>query len=400
MRWVKDGPNIPLELIRAAEDGRLVFFCGAGISQRAGLPGFKGLVEAVYEKLQRKRSLFPIEEKAFQECNYDQVFANLESSIKNSNLVREKVAEVLQVREGADTGTHQALLRLSTDAQGICRLVTTNYDLGFFLHKPASTRIDAAPRLPVPRPGRWNSIVHLHGFLQECGKDWEELILSSADFGAAYLVDGWATRFLREIFRHFIVLFVGYGVNDVVVRYMLQALAVSFAEQGDRPRAFAFAEVEDDAESTILTWRAKGIEPILYTKSDNSHEVLHQSLRVWAEKASRGLMGRRSIAAEYLGQSAPVERNEIVDQVLWALNDGSGATAKFIAEQPASPSPRHWLAILDGADFLSLDGVPLVDNGRSGLHSEPIQSVTWGLAQWLCQHLSEADVLDWALTNI
>ncbi len=100
MRWVKDGPDIPLELIRAAEDGRLVFFCGAGISQRAGLPNFKGLVEAVYEKLQRQRSLFPLEQEAFQECNYDQVFANLESSIKSSKLVREKVAEVLQLGTG------------------------------------------------------------------------------------------------------------------------------------------------------------------------------------------------------------------------------------------------------------------------------------------------------------
>ena len=83
----------------------------------------------------------------------------------------------------------------------------------------------AAPRLPVPRLGR-NSVVHLHGFLGDCGDDRWELVLSSADFGAAYLVDGWATRFLRELFRHFVVLFVGYRAEDLVVKYMLQALAV------------------------------------------------------------------------------------------------------------------------------------------------------------------------------
>ena len=75
----------------------------------------------------------------------------------------------------------------------------------------------AAPRLPVPRLGR-NGVVHLHGFLGDFGDDIWELVLSSADFGAAYLVDGWATRFLRELFRHFVVLFVGYSRKASMAR--------------------------------------------------------------------------------------------------------------------------------------------------------------------------------------
>jgi NAD-dependent SIR2 family protein deacetylase len=70
MRWVKDGPDIPSEIVRAVEEGRVVFFCGAGVSQQAGLPGFKGLVDKVYEMLQRQRGLFPLEQRAFGDRNY------------------------------------------------------------------------------------------------------------------------------------------------------------------------------------------------------------------------------------------------------------------------------------------------------------------------------------------
>jgi NAD-dependent SIR2 family protein deacetylase len=205
MRWVKDGPDIPVEIVQAVEDGRVVFFCGAGVSQQSGLPSFKGLVEAVYKKLHRRRESFPAEEKAFRDQNYDQAFASLEAAIKEPGLIRRLVAESLAPAADADTGTHKALLTLATDRDRKCRLVTTNYDRCFLPHIAADTRIDAAPRLPVPQPGRWKSIVHLHGYLDDCGDDGRELVLSSADFGAAYLVDGWATRFLRELFQHFII---------------------------------------------------------------------------------------------------------------------------------------------------------------------------------------------------
>ena len=50
MQFIKNGPDIPERLLQAHEDGRVVFFCGAGISYPAGLPGFKGLVDRIYAK--------------------------------------------------------------------------------------------------------------------------------------------------------------------------------------------------------------------------------------------------------------------------------------------------------------------------------------------------------------
>jgi len=48
VQFITHGPDIPDALLQAHEEGRMVFFCGAGISYPAGLPGFKGLVEQIY----------------------------------------------------------------------------------------------------------------------------------------------------------------------------------------------------------------------------------------------------------------------------------------------------------------------------------------------------------------
>ena len=51
MQFVRHGPDIPERLLQAHEDGRVVFFCGAGISYPARLPSFAGLVEKLYANL-------------------------------------------------------------------------------------------------------------------------------------------------------------------------------------------------------------------------------------------------------------------------------------------------------------------------------------------------------------
>ena len=51
MRFFADGPNIPEALLEDRDNGNVVFFCGAGISRPAGLPGFIELTEQVLEEL-------------------------------------------------------------------------------------------------------------------------------------------------------------------------------------------------------------------------------------------------------------------------------------------------------------------------------------------------------------
>ncbi len=51
MQFIKNGPDIPERLLQAHEDGRVVFFCGAGISYPARLPRFPDLVKKIFNVL-------------------------------------------------------------------------------------------------------------------------------------------------------------------------------------------------------------------------------------------------------------------------------------------------------------------------------------------------------------
>src|SRR6266850_2396559 len=53
MRFLAGGPSVPDELLVARDEGRVIFFCGAGVSRaRVGLAGFFGLAQQVLDALE------------------------------------------------------------------------------------------------------------------------------------------------------------------------------------------------------------------------------------------------------------------------------------------------------------------------------------------------------------
>nr|WP_275041284.1 SIR2 family protein [Luteibacter sp. 9133] len=61
--------------------------------------------------------------------------------------------------------------------------------------------------------------MHLHGDVtaDHTGAAHDEFVLSSAEFGHAYLSDGRATRYLQLLVQRFIIVFVGYSADDPTV---------------------------------------------------------------------------------------------------------------------------------------------------------------------------------------
>ena len=227
MQFIADGPDIPDALLQAHEEGRVVFFCGAGISYPAGLPGFKGLVEQIYDLT--GTAFTEIEREAFDRGQFDVTLDLLERRLPGRRrlAVRRALAQVLKPKKGA-TDTHAALLRLARNRKGKLRLVTTNFDRVF--HTEAKRTGQAfqmytAPMLPIPKNSSWDGLVYLHGMLPEKPDDTDlnRLVVTSGDFGLAYLIERWAARFVSELFRNYVVCFVGYSINDPVLRYMMDA---------------------------------------------------------------------------------------------------------------------------------------------------------------------------------
>ncbi len=349
MQFISNGPQVPDRLLQAHEDGEVVFFCGAGISYPARLPGFKGLVEKLYCKLKEQPE--PIERAAIVREQYDRAIGLLEGRIVGGReMVRKHLLAILEpdLSSPDATATHDALLTLARNREGRLRLITTNFDRLFeevIGQKDLSVSVFKAPLLPVPK-NRWDGLVYLHGLLPtdiDQG-DLDQLVVSSGDFGLAYLTEGWAARFVSELFRNFMVCFIGYSINDPVLRYMTDALAADRLLGEPPSEMFAFGgfsegkEAERDSE-----WKAKNVTPILYHEHDG-HLYLHKTLRTWSEKYRDGLHGKEQVVVSFAGANplASTEQDDFVGRMLWALSDPSGVPAKRFAN--LNPVPGiEWL---------------------------------------------------------
>jgi hypothetical protein len=346
MRFQADGPDIPFELIEARDAGKVIFLCGAGLSIPAGLPSFWGLTRAIIEDLgvppeDRGRAMVA---EALEKDDptlappLDQVFGVL---MRDYGLrqVEASVVKSLKTKRAPDFSKHETVLRLSTDPLGRRRVITTNFDRLFEaadrklarIIPPALPDLDYAPAL--------QGAVYLHGRLSTLdGQNSMGLVLGSSDFGRAYLAEGWATRFIRQVLDRYTLVLLGYSADDPPVRYLLEGL---HAQGSERPAAiYAFASGEQvDADAR---WRERGVRPIVYSAGDR-HGSLWRSLDSWARQADDPAAWRTSVAT--MAQQAPAalaphERGQVA-----ALVASPQGAKVFALTDP--PPPAEWLCVFD-----------------------------------------------------
>lgn len=434
MQFIIHGPDIPDALLQAHEEGRVVFFCGAGISYPAGLPDFKGLVEQIYRL--NGTTLSDIEREAFEHGQFDATLDLLERRLPGQRLaVRRALAQALKpkLRRKGATDTQAALLRLARSRESALRLVTTNFDRTFHVaaERTGQTfQAYAAPMLPIPKNSRWNGLVYLHGLLPEKEDDTtlNRLVVTSGDFGLAYLTERWAARFVSELFRNYVVCFVGYSINDPVLRYMMDALAADRMLGEVTPQAWALGDYEPGQEHRkAIEWEAKGVTPILYNVPAGSydHSALHQTLHAWADTYRDGVQGKEAIVVKHAlaRPQDSTQQDNFVGRMLWALSDKSGLPAKRFADFNPAPS-LDWLleSFADecfGHDDLARFDVAPRDDVDAKLrfslihrpapynHTQPMllasggvtgsqwDDVMFHLARWLVRHLDDARLVIW-----
>jgi hypothetical protein len=425
LRLVKDGPEIPLEVLAAHEAGRLIFFCGAGISMDSGLPNFRGLVDYVYAQLGESRSAR--EDAAYREGRLDKVLGLLEERTVPKR-TRQVVIQRLTTPSATPLDLHKSLLELSKTADGGYRLVTTNFDDRFQEAGLKEDSIDCAPKFPVPKPDIWQSLVHLHGRIRAADPDGRHLVLTTSDFGTAYLTERWASRFVTELAREFTLLFIGYSVGDPVVAYMIDALAAERARGRAFQKAFAFAPYRGSAKGRSqqkALWEAKGVVPLLYMEGRKQpHLKLNQTISRWAGLFRGGLASRTQMVLDN-ARLVPTGVDDDAARVLvWALFEPTGAVAWQFAKADPCPS-FDWLEIFENAivedparkgakvSLLELPTptprdahglelpfpTPLVDGGPKTTQPLPLHPTTRALGYWLARHIADPRVLEWVVAK-
>ena len=321
------GIDFPIDLLNALRDGKLVVFAGAGVSmgEPARLPNFEHLAQMIAagtgEALQDGETI-------------DRFLGRLQHGHVR---VHERAAEILSPEGLEPTELHRNLLRLYPDA-GQVYVVTTNFDSLFeqamedaFGSMPEVFR---APTLPLGR--QFNGIVHLHGAVSTP----TEMVITDENFGSAYMIEGWAARFLVELFSNFTILFVGYSYDDTIMRYLTRALPPR-----ETDRRFALTQ---ETGFNAQQWRLLEIEPITYPQSsEGDHSALNEGVRRLADLIRRGAVDWHREITEIAGNPPPLDE-ETEDLIKYALEDDT--RTRFFTEAATTP---EWIDWLDEREYLN-----------------------------------------------
>ena len=327
------GVDFPVGLVNSLRDGNLVVFAGAGISvgDPSRLPDFDGLASQIAHGTGFAR--FPREP-------VDRFLGRL---LDEGVSVHELSVARLSGEGIEPTVLHKDLLRLFAGGTP-ARVVTTNFDL---LFERAAKEVFAgtcgvyrAPALPLGR--RFEGIVHVHGDVSDLGG----MVLTDKDFGQAYLTDGYALRFLLELFRANDVLFVGYSHDDTVMSYLGRALP-----QDQTSRRYALTDDKEGAR-----WRFLGIEPIFYENQSGDHEGLRAGVSGLAGNLQMGNLDWRQTIGLVAAANPIFLDDEKADLVADALS--SAVRARFFTQAATDPAWVDWLASRGYLHGLFQEGEP------------------------------------------
>lgn len=291
--FITEGVDLPEEIVDAHAKGRLVFFVGAGASMDppSNLPAFKKLARELAEAAR-----VPFDEDIAIDLFLGSMPADFD--------VHTHAHRLISPHGSAPNQTHRAIVRVASST-GSARIVTTNFDdhLSVAALSESVTIDDKWIGPALPLGDTFTGVVHLHGSTL---RSPSELVLTDRDFGRAYLNDAWATRFLQRMFGEFTVLFIGYSLDDPIMRYLSLGLP-------SKTRRFVLTHKPMDEK-----WSHLGIHPISYPGTDSDHSDLPTALQAWDSRARMGQLEHLSRMREIVDGGpalTPVDRDYVMGRL-------------------------------------------------------------------------------------
>lgn len=273
--------DIPDIILDSQDSGSLVVFVGAGVSVDSppNLPLFDQLANQIAGNIEQKK---------------DEPVDSFLGRLEKENIdVHKRTLDIIGKATSMPNTLHKSIVALFSMQKSI-RIVTTNFDSHFttIINDGTHDLVETyyAPALPLGRD--FTGLVYLHGSVM---KDPKTMVITDKDIGKAYLNDGWATKFLCEMFEKAVVLFIGYSHHDPAMKYLARGLNNANGR---------FALTTQDQENH---WRFLGVEPLVYPCQDGCHGVLREVLEEWAKLTSMGLIEREQRIKQIVSLEPPAD---------------------------------------------------------------------------------------------
>lgn len=350
LRFSDHGPEFPSALIDDLMSGEVVFLCGAGISAPQ-IPDFKLLVDRVYADLgmEMDRS----EKCSYCRGSYEEVLGALSRRVADPKAMHRTVAEILQVPSAPNLDQHRTILRLSRDLGNRVTVVTTNFDtlLERALDQPKSeirSQSFAGQSLPAPGRADFGGIIHIHGRLSDAELDVDatQLVLTSSEYGDAYMRSGWASRFLFDLARCKTIVLIGYSASDAPVRYFLNVLEADRSRFPDLRSVYALDCYEKAPVEAEEGWGTLAVTALPYCKLNpktgaHDHSPLWDDLRKLAEIVERPKRNREERARIILVGNSKAITPQQLQELTWLFTGHSDLWPVMLT----SVSDPHWFHI-------------------------------------------------------
>ena len=266
------------ELVEAVREHRVVLFVGAGVSAGLGLPTWRQLIDLIADDL-------GYDPEIFNRLGDFQTLAEY-YVLEHGGVgpLRSKL-DLAWHPESVDLGrsrVHQAIVELEAPL-----IYTTNWDRwlerSFERAERAFQKVVSVKDLPREVPGV-TQIVKFHGDFD----DDESIVLTDSSYLARLDFDTPLDIKLRADTLGRTVLFLGYSLADINMRYLLYKLTRIWEESpyaSVRPRSYIVLPRTNPVQEVVLD--SRGIRAIAHNTDDQS-----EGLRVFLEHLLNVAFGR------------------------------------------------------------------------------------------------------------
>lgn len=253
------------ELSDAVTRRQALLFVGAGVSANLGVPSLGTLIDRMAEELGDEAARFRHQVDPLTLAEY---YLHQRGTLGPLRVWMTSTAEGHPV-DVAQSRIHRAIVELDFPV-----IYTTNYDpwleRAFEAHDRPYNRVVRVPDITRGDPDV-TQIVKLHGDLSE----EDSVVFTESDYFDRLSFESPLDIKLRADVLCHSVLFIGYSLSDVNIRYLLYRLQKQWDMDGAgsrRPPSFMFLAHANPIHETVL--RSRGIEPLVCAGSDPAEGLL------------------------------------------------------------------------------------------------------------------------------
>lgn len=267
----------PKKLVQAINAREAILFVGAGISMNLGLPSWDMLICEIGKKLSYEPNIFKLLGDYFTLAEY--------YKLEKGNIHELKNWLTKKCREANEKVKNSAVHKLIVEFD-FPIIYTTNYDpfleRAFDHHKKPYNRIVHVKDFTKGSGGK-TQIVKLHGDLS----DENSIILTESSYFERLDFESPLDIKLRADILGKTILFIGYRLRDINIRYLFYKLTKLWKSAGSadvRPTSYIFLSRPNPVQDRVL--RSHSIHPI-FSELDSPQEGLEKFLEDLCTKVQR-----------------------------------------------------------------------------------------------------------------